>query len=104
VKHAALLGALLLALVGCQSVGEADADRLRWQTARVASVLEAHDPEAARAANLCGGGAFVKVGYYRGGTRFYQVRPQGDIAASVGQSIRFDRTAPCGAVQLSTSR
>jgi hypothetical protein len=104
VKHAALLGALLLALVGCQSVGEVDADRLRWQTARVVDILEAHSPEATGAADVCGPGAFVKVGYYRGGTRFYQVRPQGDIAASVGQSIRFDRTAPCSAVEPWTTR
>lgn len=97
VKHLVVAGLALLALLGCQSLGEPS----RWQVARVVEVLPA---PAAAVAGPCGAVAAVKVSYYRGGTVFQTVRPSGDASLVRGQWVRFDRGTPCGAVEPSSDR
>ena len=97
VKHLVVAGLALLALVGCQSLAQPS----RWQVARVVEVLP---PPAAAAASPCGVVAAVKVSYYRGGTIFHSVRPTGDAPLARGQWVRFDRSAPCAAVELTSDR
>jgi hypothetical protein len=99
-KHLALVSLLLVALVGCQSFAASAPEASRWKTARVVATLSAD--EAAKAGR-CGAVASVRVGYYRGSTRFYAVHPAGDPSPSIGQWVRLDRSDPCAAVQASTS-